>query len=756
MGCVGGIIGYGSSKVNVNYCINYAKVTGTGNRTGGILGESGLALSCSANTGTIVITDTETNYGAISGGSGTGVTNCYYLSETCTKAGGGTAMTATEFADGTVMDLIDPAGNYFEQGDDGLPALMNINIDTSDHGNTLDGIEMINLGLPSGTLWANMNVGATEVTETGDYYGWGGLTANSTAYSTATSYSSDIDAATSCWGNNWQMPSEEQLQELIDQCTWTYVTNYQDVNITGMELTGPNGNKLFLPTTGLEGNNSGWGYYWSSTVVSSTSAKSLAFKNGESTATIYQDKAKNNGYMIRPVYIGPAIVESTDISTLDYAVYASDANGRKNSQMTLTVNMKNSQPITLWQADLTLPSGFAVAHDNYGDPMISLSTQRTSTSRHSIASSTLADGSIRILCSSNSNKTFTGTDGEVATITLDVDGSIDNGEYAVKLKNIILVETDETKHEVGEVESKITIKNFNLGDVNDDGSIDGVDLVGIVNYILETPKAGNILEAADVNQDGVIDGSDYVREVNIILGNITLPVSGEAHGIADEGDLLVPSAPAKAAKRNSEATDDYAFYANDVESDAGGQPTLNILMKNAQPITLWQADLVLPEGVSIATDDFGDPMVEITGRTTATRHSIATSTLADGSIRILCSSNSNKTFTGNDGEVAEITLMVDGSVESGEYPIVLRNILLVEADEAKHNCSTMEYTISVDNTDASVESIKTPSENVDCQIFGINGIRRNHTGNTINIVVSRPTKGGKPEVRKVIGVGNNR
>lgn len=228
--------------------------------------------------------------------------------------------------------------------------------------------------------------------------------------------------------------------------------------------------------------------------------------------------------------------------------------------------------------------------------------------------------------------------------------------------------------------SVITVKNYTLGNVNNDGSIDGADLVGIVNYILDRPAAGNIREAADVNQDGIIDGSDYVREVNAILGKVVF----SARRKANEAEAI---------------ESDYIIYSNDFEGVAGKQATLCLNMKNTLPVTLWQADLVLPEGVSIATDEFGDPMVSITGgRTTEARHTIATNTLPDGSIRILCSSNSNKTFTGIDGEVATITLNIDKDIKLGSYPVALKNILIVEADETRHACDYNECTLNITNS----------------------------------------------------------
>lgn len=407
-------------------------------------------------------------------------------------------------------------------------------------------------------------------------------------------------------------------------------------------------------------------------------------------------------------------VAATDVSAMSYAVYAQPAKARKNTQTILTVCMKNTQPITLWQADLKLPAGFSLATDSYGDPMIRISGSRTSTSRHSIATSTHADGSIRILCSSSSNKTFTGTDGEVATITLNVASNATDGDYAVKFNNIKLVEANETKHEVDEVVSVITVKNYTLGDVNDDGSIDGADLVGIVNYILDRPASGNIFEAADVNQDGVIDGSDYVREVNAILGKIVLSAR-------------------RKAQREEAPEADYAIYADNLEAVTDNQVKLHLNMKNNQPVTLWQADLVLPEGVTIANDDFGDPMVCIAGgRTTEARHAIATNALPDGSVRILCSSSSNKTFTGTDGEVATITLNIDNNMNSGEYPVVLKNILMVEANETRHACDNEECTLSITNATSvkALSSSPLKGEN----LYNLTGQRLGKPQKGINII----------------------
>ncbi|MBP5258866.1 MAG: hypothetical protein J6Z41_09070, partial [Prevotella sp.] len=119
------------------------------------------------------------------------------------------------------------------------------------------GWEMVDLGLPSGTLWSNVNVGGTIPTDYGNYYAWGEVTIKN-EYSSGTSqynYSNignDIagtmfDAAFSTMGNLWCMPTKEQMAELINNCTWKW-TGHNGVN--GFEVTGSNGNSIFLPAAG--------------------------------------------------------------------------------------------------------------------------------------------------------------------------------------------------------------------------------------------------------------------------------------------------------------------------------------------------------------------------------------------------------------------------------------------------------------------------------------------------------------------------
>ena len=152
--------------------------------------------------------------------------------------------------------------------------------------------EWVDLGLPSGTLWATCNVGATTPEDFGDYFAWGEVSPKEVynwstfkwcngsvntmtkycffseyGYNGFADYKSELDdeddAAYVNWGSDWRIPSKEQFYELRDNCTWQWT---QLNGVDGQLVTGPNGNTMFLPAAGcLLNDTSGFvwqGMYW--------------------------------------------------------------------------------------------------------------------------------------------------------------------------------------------------------------------------------------------------------------------------------------------------------------------------------------------------------------------------------------------------------------------------------------------------------------------------------------------------------------
>jgi len=159
--------------------------------------------------------------------------------------------------------------------------------------------DWVDLGLPSGSLWATMNVGATSPEKYGYYFAWGETSPKDVytwgtykwcngSKNTLTKYCAvrdsgygyngftdgkgeldpEDDAAYVNWGPSWHMPTMWQQLELAEKCTWTWTTLN---GINGYRVIGPNGNAIFLPASGFRSgslcyNVGSYGYYWSNMI----------------------------------------------------------------------------------------------------------------------------------------------------------------------------------------------------------------------------------------------------------------------------------------------------------------------------------------------------------------------------------------------------------------------------------------------------------------------------------------------------------
>lgn len=224
-----------------------------------------------------------------------------------------------------------------------LDSIVNIDHDVT----APEGVVAVDLGLPSGTKWANMNVGATAPEKLGDYFQWGETTpctdqsenvnwnSNYTpggmaftgtdapdcgtdkdpmfaigilAKDTAGRWQCDIagnplfDAATANWGSVWRMPNAKQVDELCRKCTWKWTT-LNDVQ--GYEVKSKtNGNSIFLPAPGFRlrtsVNSVGTGRYWASTVFQLFASHAFCLMFTSSSEVLF-DGYRYIGYPIRPV-----------------------------------------------------------------------------------------------------------------------------------------------------------------------------------------------------------------------------------------------------------------------------------------------------------------------------------------------------------------------------------------------------------------------------------------------------------------------
>ncbi len=214
----------------------------------------------------------------------------------------------------------------------------------------------VDLGLPSGLKWANMNIGATKPEDYGDYFAWGETETKASYYkdnsnykfyktTTTTQDADGLDVITSGYtkycsksykgcdgftdalttlelsddvanamlGGNWRMPTKADWQELKNNCT----IEWRQLNgANGYKVTSPNGKFIFLPAAGYRSssyfnsdghNNDSQGYYWSSSLTENDPSYAwyLWFNSDDfsvSNHTYGSKSTRNNGCTIRAVY----------------------------------------------------------------------------------------------------------------------------------------------------------------------------------------------------------------------------------------------------------------------------------------------------------------------------------------------------------------------------------------------------------------------------------------------------------------------
>ena len=195
----------------------------------------------------------------------------------------------------------------------------------------------VDLGLPSGLLWAKNNVGASCPEELGDYFAWGETTSKfdyswatyryGTAYNYLTKYCNmseygydgftdtltilepGDDAATS-YMNNSRTPTESEWNELIQHCTGEWTTQN---GVAGYRFTGSNGNSIFLPAAGQHDSSGSTvvgegvhGTYWSANLNMEfpSSARNFHFISEEYATNIAEMTydGRYHGLSVRAVY----------------------------------------------------------------------------------------------------------------------------------------------------------------------------------------------------------------------------------------------------------------------------------------------------------------------------------------------------------------------------------------------------------------------------------------------------------------------
>jgi hypothetical protein len=199
-----------------------------------------------------------------------------------------------------------------------------------------------------------------------------------------------------------------------------------------------------------------------------------------------------------------------------YKIYVTaDANGKTGDFATLTLNMKNRNAITKWQCTLVLPAGVT-----FESAELVPNRYPSDYNAHFVATPN-EDGTVDFLCESGDDVALLQNDGAIATVKVKIASTVEPGDFAVTIKGgALMIEPNDEGHERKDpTEFTWTIEQgapqYQVGDVNGDGSVDIADAVAVLKATAGNPVLGD----ADVNGDGTVDIADAVAVLKITAGN---------------------------------------------------------------------------------------------------------------------------------------------------------------------------------------------------------------------------------------------
>ena len=227
----------------------------------------------------------------------------------------------------------------------------------------------VDLGLPSGLLWATCNVGAEIPEKFGDYFAWGetqskeyygwstyqhcnGSSTSLIKYCSNPSYGyygftdnlttllPEDDAATANWGIDWRMPTREEWEELYANTTVTWITQN---GVTGCLFIASNGNSLFLPDAGFYGNYENGGGLGNSKSVFLPDAGNSCYRSYGDGNMYWSSSLESANYPHYAYWFEPLIGSYTDNGNRPYglpvrAVRSSIPTGAINGKFTVNFN----------------------------------------------------------------------------------------------------------------------------------------------------------------------------------------------------------------------------------------------------------------------------------------------------------------------------------------------------------------------------------------------------------------------------------
>lgn len=341
----------------------------------------------------------------------------------------------------------------------------------------------------------------------------------------------------------------------------------------------------------------------------------------------------------------------------DNTLSLSDIDEYKGKQVVLPIALTNKHQITGLQFDLYLPDGVTVATKTNGKMKIETTSRMDG--NYSISSNTM-DGFVRVLGYSADGDAFTGSEGDILNITLDIANTIADGDYTIRIADIVLSDVNSTEYHPNDAGAILTVKSYTLGDVDNSGAININDVVCIINHILNKTTGTFIEDAADVDGNGSININDVVTLINhYILHRTSARSQMPKAQPTDAADII---------------SSNYVHLA-DIDIKPGETKTIQMLMTNANTVAGIQGNIKLPNGLSFVKKNNGRvDAANVNSR--AEDFTLSCAVQDDGSLTFAQYSADGFTFEGNEGAVFTFKIKADENATDGTYSVNLSDVVL--------------------------------------------------------------------------------
>lgn len=404
------------------------------------------------------------------------------------------------------------------------------------------------------------------------------------------------------------------------------------------------------------------------------------------------------------------------------------ATGYSGKQIVLPIKLINENEIASLQFKLTLPAGVSVALNSKNKLMFS-KTERDAD--HTLSGSKAEDGTYTVLLYSADSEAITGNEGSIIDVTLDIDKEMKDGTYEIKISDIVLSTTKAVKINGDDVTAQLEVKSYVLGDPNNDGSIDVVDITMIANYILGNNPENFIFAAADVDADGTVDVNDIISIANIIL-----------YGSSSNAKPSMAKVSSHLANNvTSNESNGDGFTVKNVSVEKGSTVKVDFELTNAaHDFSGIQMDIDLGEGLSFATKSNGKVNVTRGARLEDEDFTLSVAKQEGNQYRALGYYTDGSVIPEKSGTLFTLILQADESLADGKtFNCQLENITLSTKNNEKIQQETQTFTVTIG--DASGISDIINEDGTPAVMYDLTGKRIETPAKSGQVIIIK--KGGK-------------